>query len=59
MASELRKCLTGRKCCRTHDAIVKSRIKELVFIRTLRLKFQCLNPLKKNSKEAEMGMVLI
>ena len=30
-----------------------------VFMRTLRLKFHCLNPLSRNPKEAEMGMVFI
>jgi len=34
-------------------------IKEPVFIRILRLKCHCLNPLNYNPKEAEMGMVLI
>ena len=35
------------------------RIKEPVFIRTLRLQFHCLNPLDRNPKEADIGMVLI
>ena len=30
-----------------------------VFMQTLRLKFHCLNPLSRNPKEAEMGMVFI
>ena len=34
---------------------VETRIKEPVFIRTLRLKFHLLNPLNKNPKEAETG----
>ena len=33
-------------------------IKEPAFIRTLRLKFHCLNPVIKNPKEAGMGMDL-
>ena len=35
---------------------VETRIKEPVFLRTLRLQFHFLNPLNKNSKEAETGI---
>ena len=34
---------------------VETRIKEPIFIRTLRLKFNILNPLNKNLSEADTG----
>ena len=41
------------------SATAETRTKAPIVIRPLRLKFHCLNPLTKNPKEAEMGVVLI
>ena len=44
---------------RCHSETVETHIKELVFVRTFRLRCHRLKPLNKNPKEAEMGMFLI
>ena len=40
---------------RTMKNIIETRIKEPIFIRTFRIKFNILDPLKKNLSEAETG----
>ena len=41
------------------SATAETRIEDPDFIRTLMLKFHSLNPLNRNAKRAEIGMVLI